>query len=174
VLAATLDVLASAGLDGLTIAAVAERSGVHETSVYRRWGTRERLALDALTDFSSELVPMPDKGSLRADLVALGRSVRAYAASPLGAALMQLMATPSADDDVRHVHAQFWLTRYGANRILVERAVERGELPANIDPQILLEAFIAPVHFRLLQTRQPVTDRYLETLADLVVRGLAA
>ena len=57
VLAATLDLLAEVGPDGLAIGAVAQRAGVHETSIYRRWGTRERLALEAMAELSGNLLP---------------------------------------------------------------------------------------------------------------------
>ena len=71
VLAATIDVLLDRGIDGLTIAEIAERAGVHETTVYRRWGTKANLALEAVLSTSILEIPAPNTNSLRGDLLAL-------------------------------------------------------------------------------------------------------
>jgi AcrR family transcriptional regulator len=69
VLAATVELLSSQGLAGATVAAVARAAGVHETSVYRRWKTRENLILDALTTELDSALPIPDTGRVREDLL---------------------------------------------------------------------------------------------------------
>ena len=56
VLAATLAELAEAGYAALTVEAVADRAGVHKTTVYRRWRDREALVIDALTDPNNAMV----------------------------------------------------------------------------------------------------------------------
>lgn len=75
-LAATVDVLLDGGLETFSIAEIARRAGVHETSIYRRWGTRAALALDAVLDTTETEIPAPDTGSLRGDLSALRQGAR--------------------------------------------------------------------------------------------------
>src|SRR6201986_3287208 len=70
VLRATLDALLSCSADDLSIRDVAQRAGVHETSIYRRWGTRANLILDAVQGEIEAAVPPPDTGSLRRDPLA--------------------------------------------------------------------------------------------------------
>jgi AcrR family transcriptional regulator len=48
VLQAAIAELLRTGYAGLWVEAVAERAGVHNTTVYRRWGTPQRLVTDAL------------------------------------------------------------------------------------------------------------------------------
>jgi AcrR family transcriptional regulator len=171
---ATLELLAEAGPSGLSIAEVAKRAGVHETSIYRRWGTRDRLVLDALVTRSAELLHIRDTGSVRGDLVALGQQVVAYATSPLGEALYRTMAACNDDDGTAIARSQYWAARFTECHVLVERARDRGELPATVDTRLLLEAFVSPIHFRLLLTREAVDEALLEALAEVAVRGVTA
>ena len=87
VLRATLDALLAGGSDDLSIREVAQRAGVHETSVYRRWGTRANLILDAVLSEVEAAVPVPDTGSLRGDLLALLSAIAAFITTPLGQVL---------------------------------------------------------------------------------------
>ena len=65
VLEAAADVLFERGFDTLSIREIAERAGVHESSIYRRWGTKADLVVDALLSRLGREVPTPDTGSLR-------------------------------------------------------------------------------------------------------------
>src|ERR1700751_5486813 len=87
VLDAALVFLGSEGPHALTVSEVAARAGVHETSIYRRWGSREALIIDALLSASQEFLPIPDTGSLRADLIAFANSLGAYLNETVGNAL---------------------------------------------------------------------------------------
>jgi AcrR family transcriptional regulator len=173
VLAATVELLAVYGPAGLNVAEVAKRAGVHETSIYRRWGTRERLALEAMTELSSSLLPVPDTGTLREDLAAFGQELLEYDESPLGKALTRTMATNEDDEETAEVRTQFWDARYAECKIIVERAVERHEVPASVDGRFLLEVFVAPIHTRALLTREPITAEFLQQLADVVTKGVS-
>ena len=171
VLAATLDLLVELGPGGLSVAEVAKRAGVHETSIYRRWGTRERLALDAMAELSGELLPVPDTGNVRADLAAFGQELLAYDESPLGKALIRTMAINDDDEATARVRTQFWDARFSECKVIIERAIERGEVPASADARFILEVFVAPIHTRALLTREAVTSQFLQRLADVVVAG---
>src|SRR5262245_60454316 len=93
VLTAALDTLIAAGWSGFTIEAVATRAGVHKTTVYRRWGTREDLLLDALLARSAERVEIPHTGDPAEDLRALLRAVRDNLSTPVGEALARVAAS---------------------------------------------------------------------------------
>jgi AcrR family transcriptional regulator len=169
---AVVAALVEHGAGGFSVGDVAERAGVHETSIYRRWGTRERLALDALLDRSRRELPIPDTGSFRGDLAAFARELVAYLNTPLGRALVHLMAI-DVDDEPEVVAArdEFWATRFDLAGVMVERAVDRGEVPAGIDPRLALELLIAPLTFRVLATREPLTTALADQLADLVAQA---
>ena len=174
VLKATLRVVAEQGADAASIGEIARQARVHETSIYRRWCTKEHLILDALLDYSEEQLPIPDTGTLRDDLVAFATAVTNYLASPLGRTVARSMAV--ADDDVTlaATRAQFWRSRFDLARVIVDRAKSRGELPDDIDPGMALELLIAPLHFRTLLTRQPVDEQLAGQVVDLLLKGIAS
>jgi AcrR family transcriptional regulator len=173
VLSAAFDELVANGFDGATVAGVAKRSGVHETTVYRRWVTRENLLVAALLDRSADAIPAPDTGSTREDLLAMVRGVIAYVRSPAGVAVLRAALLPVADaySDARET---FWAQRLDALSPVVMRGVERGDLRADIDARLLLETLVAPIHGRLLLTGEPVDDDLAERLVDQVLTGVAA
>ncbi|MBK3563647.1 MULTISPECIES: TetR-like C-terminal domain-containing protein [unclassified Streptomyces] len=173
VLRSTLEVLAENGTSGLTMSEIARRSGVHATSIQRRWGAPQNLVLDALLSYSQEHLPVPDTGNLRDDMVALARLIAAYLDTPLGIALAQAMATAEEDPQLTESRALFWQSRYDVTRIIVDRAVDRHELPADADHQLALELLVAPLHFRALLIRQPVGEDRIERMVDTLLHGLA-
>ena len=173
VLRSTLEALAEHGSGALTVSEIARRSGVHATSIQRRWGVLQNLVLDALLTYSQEQVPTPDTGNLRDDLVALARLIAAYLDTPLGAALAQAMAAADDDPALADSRAQFWRARYDATRTIIDRAIDRHELAADTDRQLGLELLVAPLHFRALLTRQPIDDDWIERVVDALLRGFA-
>jgi AcrR family transcriptional regulator len=158
VLAAAFDELAENGVGAATVAGVARRSGVHETTIYRRWVTKEKLFLEAMLSRSAEEIPTPDTGS-----------IRDYLTSAVGLAALQVAAL--AADDQRDARQAFWAGRIEALRPVVERGIARGELRPDTDAGLLLETLIAPLHGRLLLTGEPVDEQLGERIVDLVLQG---
>jgi AcrR family transcriptional regulator len=169
VLAAAFDELAENGVGSATIAGVARRSGVHETTIYRRWVTKEKLFVDAMLSRSAEEIPTPDTGSARGDLLAVVRAVISYLTSPAGLAALHVATL--AVDDYRDARQQFWDGRLDALRPVVERGIARGELRPDTDARLLLEALIAPLHGRLLLTDEPADEQLGERIVDLILEG---
>ncbi len=175
VLAAVVEELLAVGYGKLSFESVAARAGVHRTTVYRRWATREALVADALLTQRRGEVPMPDTGSVRADLRLLAGAVAADIVSPVGEGLLRtLISGAGRVPEMTAAAQQFWNTRFALASSVVVRAIERGELPRGTDPQLLIEVLIAPLYLRLLVTCRPVTDGYVDQLVRLVVGGAQA
>jgi AcrR family transcriptional regulator len=172
VLKATLQAVAEHGADSVSISEIARQAEVHETSIYRRWPTKEHLVLDALLDYSEAKLPIPDAGTLRGDLVAFATAVTAYLDSPLGQALARAMAVAGDDDTLAAARAQFWKSRLDLASVMIERAKDRGEVLADLDAAAALELVIAPLHFRALLTREPIGERDIAQLVDTLLAGL--
>ena len=62
VLNATFDELGEKGYAGLSMESVARRSGVHKTTIYRRWPNRDALVMDALDSRSDRYTVIADAG----------------------------------------------------------------------------------------------------------------
>jgi AcrR family transcriptional regulator len=161
---ATLAELSEGGYAALTIEAVARRAGVHKTTVYRRWPDREALVTDALTSHVAAEVTVPDTGSVDSDLRALARSrVAAMLAQDEQSWMGAVFASDAARlPEVARIRRRFTEDRYWRAAPVVARAVERGELPPDTDPDQVLSTLIAPIMLRLLFSDEPVD----ETVAD--------
>ena len=174
VLDSALEILAARGADALTIGAVAAESGVHETTIYRRWGSREHVIVDALLSSSEEWLPIPDTGSLRDDLNAFATSLVSYLNSPLGSALVRALASSGSVPAADAARDRFWEGRYALASQMITRAIERGELPPTTDSLLALEALIGPLHFRVLLTNEAVDEQLAAQLVDVLLDGLRA
>jgi AcrR family transcriptional regulator len=167
VLEATLEELANEGYTGLSFAAVARRAGVNKTTLYRRWGTRERLTLDALLELGRRRVPIPDTGSLRGDLFEYGAAIAASARTPEVEAIIRAIASiGDADEALREASHRFWSARLELASQMVERAIARGEVPPETDAALVAESVIGPIYFRLLLSGGELDEAQLERLAD--------
>ncbi|MFF5991683.1 TetR/AcrR family transcriptional regulator [Prauserella flavalba] len=174
VLGAALAELADVGYHALSLDGIARRAGVHKTTVYRRWGTREALLLDAIRERAETRVPIPDNGSLRADLLDLVRAAIANLRTPeVGALVRAAVALAPHDPVVADAVGAFWTGRLGVDGAVVERAVARGEI-GRTDPREVIEAVLGPPYFRVLVTGEAVTDAFLRRVVDRVVDGLPA
>jgi AcrR family transcriptional regulator len=169
---ATLQAMAEHGAGGVTVSDIARRAGVHATSIQRRWGSRENVMLDAMLTYSQEKLTIPNTGTLRDDLIAFALSITAYLATPLGEALARTMAATDDDPTAAANRAQFWQARYGTARVVVDRAIDRHELAAGTDGELVLELLVAPLHFRKLLSRQPIDDSFVEHVVDTLISGL--
>lgn len=172
VLDATLELLLARGVEGLKVSAIAERAEVHETSIYRRWGTRENLLIDALLS-ATEQLQVPDTGSLRNDLTAYATDLARFLATPVGRALEQTLAVAGDDPGTRRARDHYWASRYERSEQMITRAVDRGELPDTVDPRLVLEMLVSPVHFRTVLTREPIDARMPGLLVDALLDGVA-
>jgi AcrR family transcriptional regulator len=172
VLDATVEAIRDHGFETLAIKDIATRAGVHETSIYRRWGTREALIIDGLLEDSGQNVPVPDTGSLRTDLTEFAGRLAAYLDSAHGRALMHLLIT-SDDPAVASVRGPYLEARFGAVSTIIHRAIQRGETAASTDPRLVLETLIGPLHFRALVMRQRSDIVFIDRLVGLVIDGLS-
>src|SRR4051794_39730872 len=172
VLDATLELLLAHGREGLRVSEIAERAGGHETSIYRRWGNRENLLIDALLD-ASEQLRVPDTGSLRDDLTAYARDLAEFLATPVGHALERTLAVAGDDPDTQRARDHYWASRYERFPQMFARAVARGELRDTVGPRLVIEMLVSPVHFRVVLPREPVDPQMPARLVDALLGGVA-
>ena len=167
VLQATMAVLQEKGFQALSMADVAARAGVHETSIYRRWGSKEAVVLEAFVHVA-ETFAVPDTGALRSDLVALMENLLSLLRSPQGQAMLAL--TRSSQNHVVGTRRAFWRRRFELLGAIFDRAVARGELTKPIDATIFIETLIAPVYLRVLLTGEPIEGwPYRESIDRLLL-----
>ena len=175
VLEAALDELAELGWDQASVETIASRAGVHKTTVYRRWGSKDRLVAEALEAAADQRIQIPDTGDIDQDLRALARAVLAILTSRDGAATVRALVAGAQDSpDVGRVVRRFWATRLAHVGPLVDRAVSRGQLPNGTDPDDLMRYLAAPLFHRLLVTAEPLTTATADQAAAVVLAAARA
>ena len=175
VLEAALDELAERGWDQASVETIASRAGVHKTTVYRRWGSKDRLVAEALEAAADQRIQIPDTGDIDQDLRALARAVLAILTSRDGAATVRALVAGAQDSlDVGRVVRRFWATRLAHVGPLVDRAVSRGQLPNGTDPDDLMRYLAAPLFHRLLVTAEPLTTATADQAAAVVLAAARA
>lgn len=140
------------GPDGFTGRDVAERAGVNEATIYRRWGTLDNLMLDVAAAVSrlNEKSPIPDTGSLREDLRQWGLAMTAGLTPPGELSLLRtVLAARSADtasQEQSQLIADFLAARTAVIQQVLDRAVARGETAPGVTA--VLDRFVAPLYLR--------------------------
>jgi AcrR family transcriptional regulator len=166
VLQSAFRLLVTRGLQNLTVAEVAAASGVHETTIYRRWKTIASLALDACLDGISSAIPAPDCGSLHADLVALVRGIIDLLEGPSGRALLDICRI--TEPDIVKARASFLSARFSATDIIFDRAAKRGEWDPSLDRKVVIELLVAPIYLRALVTNEPLRDWPVDKVVNVI------
>jgi AcrR family transcriptional regulator len=171
ILGAALELAAEAGYSGLTIAGIAARSGTGKQTIYRWWPSKADVLLDALAATADLHVPVADQGSYRADLRAfLDASFALARTPPVPDALRALMAHAQLDPGfAARFRASFLERRRAALRVILDRARDRGDLPAHPTAEVVCDLVFGAIWYRLLATRQPpdalLADELVATLA---------
>ncbi|WP_061292974.1 TetR/AcrR family transcriptional regulator [Herbidospora cretacea] len=146
------------GFDGLTLESVAARAGVHRATVYRRWGDVGGLLADVLDAAGDDDWQPPDTGSLEGDLTALNEEIQ-WALTVRPSIMAALIAASFRSEKAAEAQRRLWDDRYAQCEVMVDRAVERGELPPGTDARRLLVAATAPVYHQLVLLRTPPDPR---------------
>ncbi|MGP3979172.1 TetR-like C-terminal domain-containing protein [Streptomyces sp. 8N114] len=170
-LKATWEELGSQEFASITIDRIAQRSGVHAATIRRRWRTVEGVITDMLSQHS-EKIPIPDAGSLRADLHAVTQSIAEFYSLARNRRLVEAVVTSAArEPGAAEVLRAVFKNRIQRVSVLLERAVERGEIPADTDAEEVIAAIGAPFYYRLLITRRPIDAELARISAESAYLG---
>jgi AcrR family transcriptional regulator len=175
VFGATLAVLASQGYDRMSVEDVALQAGVHKTTVYRRWGTKDRLLAEALQEAAESRIEVPDTGDIGDDLRALASSIQATLSSREGMATVRaLVSGARVSPEVERIARRFWAARLARVGPIVERAVGRGQLPHGTSATGVIEHVAAPLYYRLLIMDESPTEAVADRAAAAALAAARA
>jgi AcrR family transcriptional regulator len=162
--AAVRRLLVADGYAALRLDDVAAAAGVHKSTLYRQWTTKAQLVQDVLVTGELEHYPRVDEGSLAADIEALVRGLTRLFRDPTTVAFVQTRATAD-DPELRAGLHELARQDTAFMRLPFERAIERGELPADTDVGMLVELLLSPLLARVALTGLPVDDEFGDRLA---------
>jgi AcrR family transcriptional regulator len=171
ILEATLELLLEVGYDRLTMDAVAKQAKASKATLYRRWESKPALVIDALIKAKDMPDPEPiDTGSLRGDLIATFCGKHGMTHSRASSVMGALITAVSTDQEfAERFRADFVAPKMAATQAIYDRAVERGEIPAHVDVEILGPALAGVVLHRMYVLGQAPDDATVERVVDHLI-----
>ena len=149
VLRATSDLMRQVGLRAMTTEDIAARSGASKATIYKWWPNKYAVAVEAFLSEMAVESADPDTGSAREDFRLALRGLIHFYTGEYGAAYAQLVGEAQFD---RKIGAELRDHLVGSRRELVraiwDRGVARGELRADVDPEVAIDLIFGPAMYR--------------------------
>lgn len=174
VLRAAGELLLSEGMAGFTIEKVAALAGASRVTLHKWWPSRGALALDGYFSVVGTTLAFPDTGDIAADLTTQVRAfVHLMRDTRAGRVMPELIGQAQTDPELSAVYRE----RYSAPRraLAVEaltRATLRGQLRADVDPEVVVDQLWGACYHRLLIPDQPLTEEFAEALVTNLLTGI--
>ena len=173
IIAAAADLLRRRGFERMTVDDVAAEACVGKATVYRRWPSKDDLAVAAMERLYSVEVPHPDTGSIRGDLAESYTSVLTFLGSPEGSAYLKMSIAESVRDE--RIAALYRAATENAEeraRQMFVRAKERGELREDVDLNCCVQWLGGIIATRAITGRPLPTIDDVDHLVDMTLRGV--
>ncbi|MDT5103619.1 MAG: hypothetical protein QOI25_1132 [Mycobacterium sp.] len=171
---AVLDELAEQGYARLSMEAVAKRAGVGKSALYRRWASKQEMALAVVAEFSVIQAVAPNTGSLRGDIRESLDSLMHWLSHPrFSRILPDLVAEMARNPELsKIVEGMIGQPRRDRALLMLQRAIQRGELDPDTDMELALDLLAAPIYWRLTVRDAEAEPGYLDKLAAAISRAL--
>lgn len=170
-LSAAYEQLEKQGYAAFSMEAVARRAGASKATLYRRWASSAELLLDALASQTAATIPLPNTGKLESDLKQLLLASFKRLNTRTAELLRSLMAEAQVDESFKtKFRDTFIFSRRAGMRSLLEAAVNRGELPTDLDREFIIDILYGVIWYRLLIGHAPLDSRCADQLVASVTR----
>ncbi|MBN9151248.1 MAG: TetR/AcrR family transcriptional regulator [Micrococcales bacterium] len=164
-------ILADNGVKGLTIEGVSARTGVAKTTIYRRFRSKQELALAVVRQMTAEVVAVEQHGNSRARLVAvLERAVTLLRTTVMGKVMKGLVSDIATDPELGAAyHREVISLRVTTVHDIVQDGVASGELKPETDAGILHELLFGAVYYRLLLNGGELESAMADRIVDAIL-----
>jgi AcrR family transcriptional regulator len=173
---AVLAELVERGYARLSMEGVAKRAGAGKSALYRRWRTKQEMVLAVLAELTVPMADTTDTGTLRGDIRASVSAIAAWLTEPPFSRIIPDLVAESArtPELAAAIAAAIGEPRRAMARPRLERAIARGELPADTDLEMAQDLVAALIYWRMVVRQAPVEPDYLDRVTDTVLRALGA
>jgi AcrR family transcriptional regulator len=170
---AAAELLLQRGFDRTTVDDVAARAGVGKATVYRRWPSKEDLAVAAMETLYSSEMPEPDTGSIRTDLATSYRAVLTFVNTPEGEAYLRTSIAESVRDGrIAALYRSSTERREQQSRATFEKAIARGEVRPDIDVDAAVQWLGGLLAIRAITHRPMPSVDDADVLVEFTLRGI--
>ena len=170
IVGATIELLENVNYSSLTIEAVAARSGVGKTTIYRWWNHKSDLVFDAFIEKTETLFEFDLTKSIHENFVQQLLTLTSVLESGIGRAMLTVIA------EKKEVAAEFLQTylapRRAQTKKMLQIGIDKGEIGANLDFDIILDMLYGPIYFQFILFNRVPDQAYIESLVTQVMKGI--
>ena len=172
ILDATRTLLLDQGFAGITVEAIAEHSGVAKTTIYRHWPDGNAIVMAVFTDFANDIAA-PVTDDLRHDLIHSLTGLRTNLVSgPWAGIFTAMMDAAERDPTFRKLSQRYIHAKRRPTKRRLQLAIDRGELPATTDAELLLAMMAGPLFYRRYVSRQSISEtKFVTDIVDHALRS---
>jgi AcrR family transcriptional regulator len=172
ILRSTLKLLETTSYSDLSIEAIAAHADVGKATVYRWWPDKAALIVDAFFSSSAPQLNFPDTGSVEKDLsTQMTQLVRIFK-SRRGRIVAALLGEGQSHPEMLKAFREgFMRPRRKEAYATLQRGVDRGELPRDLDMDLMLDALYGPIYMRFLIQHDSLSEPFVRDVCRLVIPG---
>jgi AcrR family transcriptional regulator len=172
ILEATLDLVLEVGFRAVSVEAIAAKTGVGKTTIYRRWPNKAAVIMEAFIGLLGPASRFPEN-ERAAERLRLQMQMTAKAfRGRVGALVKALMAEAQFDAELAKAFRENWtLPRRKLVFEVLEDAIVQGGVRADIDIEAAIDAFYAPLYYRLQMGTGAITEAYVDRIYEQAMEG---
>ena len=174
ILRSTLKLLEHTSFPDLSIEAIAADAGVGKATVYRWWPNKGALVVDAFASSSEDELHFPDTGSVQRDMSLQMNQFLGILRTRRGRTVAAMLGAGQSDPELLESFRERFLRkrRQEAYQTL-RRGIERGELPRNLDLDLVLDVLYGAIYMRFLIRHDELSEAYINEVCRLVLGDAA-
>lgn len=173
ILSAVIGLLRHKPLRDISIEEIAREAGVGKATIYKWWPSKAYVAFDAFSKRLKEMVPIRDTGNAERDFKEQLCALFAFFDSPAGKLLGQFLGEGQIDEEFACLFRErFIKPRRELVAVIFDRAVERGEVRAGLDRELVLDMIYGPGFYRMMIRRAPLGRDAVGAIVTALFRGL--
>ncbi|MCL6706042.1 TetR/AcrR family transcriptional regulator [Pseudomonas sp. R2.Fl] len=170
ILAAAEAILRESGPQGFSIEAVARRAKAGKPTIYRWWPSKAALLIDVY--HRQKALDTPDTGHIEQDLVDFMTSLLGFWRTDGGAIFRSVVAEAQGDPTAAAALTQYASDRREHSGRMILRAQERGEVRADVSPELVAEMLSSFAWSRLLTDRLEISEAEIRTFVGVILSGI--
>ncbi len=171
ILDATLGLLSEVGFSAITVEGIAARAGVGKATIYRRWPSKLPLVVEAFGQLPG--FEDVDTGDLAEDLKKMLRTyLQAFNTTALAAVLPSLAGERAHNPELSQLFDPVSKDRRQPLLRVFERAVQRGEVPDDLDIELAADLVVGPIAVTLYSKGGKLHPRMVSPIVDMALAGI--
>ncbi|WP_025680057.1 TetR/AcrR family transcriptional regulator [Paenibacillus massiliensis] len=173
ILNTSYELLLEHGFGAVTIEKIAEQAQVSKATIYKWWPNKAAVVMDGFMHAASARLPIPDTGKVTEDILLHVSNLVRFMTSREGQIITELIGGGQFDTALAtELRSRYIQPRRQEAGQLLQRGIERGELPEHLDVEVTIDLVYGPIFYRLLVTGDPLDEGYVRSLVDLTIRSV--